>query len=468
MFKTIRGKVTLWSIIIVGILNIILSVFIYMTINKKLESSIQGYMKTIQFMARNIAMTSGSPNEEDNIIVSNLYDIFGDYIAIAYKDDNVMSSRGTLIREDKIVELLEESNSRKSLLNLNKDSKLYIATFNYPIYIDESYYGNIVIQKDYTKEYNENYKIICSIFIGQFIILSILVMALWSIISKFTKPINNLSNAIENFAIGKDEGDIKIETKDEVAILADKFNFMKNEIKYQMKVIIKEQNKSREFFNNATHELKTPITAISGYTQLLIDNDISAIEEEFRERALDRILKESNKLNLLVKNILEISRGKVKRNIDKEEFDLGDLINKKISDMKVRFVKSNLYLKTNINNTMVKCNKEEISTIIINLLDNAIKYTAGKEVIINIYEESEKSIFEISNEIYEIPEVIKNNLLEAFVKHTNDIILEKEGITSSGLGLYICSKLAEENNSELIYDIKNNIIIVKLIIPSIK
>ena len=468
MFKTIRGKVTLWSIIIVGILNIILSVFIYMTINKKLESSIQGYMKTIQFMARNIAMTSGSPNEEDNIIVSNLYDIFGDYIAIAYKDDNVMSSRGTLIREDKIVELLEESNSRKSLLNLNKDSKLYIATFNYPIYIDESYYGNIVIQKDYTKEYNENYKIICSIFIGQFIILSILVMALWSIISKFTKPINNLSNAIENFAIGKDEGDIKIETKDEVAILADKFNFMKNEIKYQMKVIIKEQNKSREFFNNATHELKTPITAISGYTQLLIDNDISAIEEEFRERALDRILKESNKLNLLVKNILEISRGKVKRNIDKEEFDLGDLINKKISDMKVRFVKSNLYLKTNINNTMVKCNKEEISTIIINLLDNAIKYTAGKEIIVNVYEESEKSIFEISNEIYEIPEVIKNNLLEAFVKHTNDIILEKEGITSSGLGLYICSKLAEENNSELIYDIKNNIIIVKLIIPSIK
>ena len=465
MVKTIRGKVTLWSIIIVGILNIILSVFIYVTINKKLESSIQGHMKTIQFMARNIAMTSGSPNEEDDIIVSNLYNIFGDYIAIAYKDNKVISSKGNFVREDKIIELLEESNSRKSLLNLNKDSKLYIATFNYPIYIDESYYGNIVIQKDYTKEYNENYKIICSIFIGQFIILSILVMALWSIISKFTKPINNLSNAIENFAIGKDEGDIKIETKDEVAILADKFNFMKNEIKYQMEVII---NKSREFFNNVTHELKTPITAISGYTQLLIDNDISEIEEEFRERSLERILKESNKLNSLVKNILEISRGKVKRNIDKEEFDFGDLINKKISDMKVRFVKSNLYLKTNINNTIVKCNKEEISTIIINLLDNAIKYTAGKEIIVNVYEESEKSIFEISNKIYEIPENIKNNLLEAFVKHTNDIILEKEGITSSGLGLYICSKLAEENNSELIYDIKNNIIIVKLIIPSIK
>ena len=209
MIKTIRGKVTLWSIIIVGVLNIILSVFIYVTINKKLENSIQAYMKTIQFMARNIAMTSGTVNEENNIIVSNLYDIFGDYIAIAYKDNNVMSSRGSLIQEDKIIEVLEESNSRKSLLNLNKDSKLYIATFNYPIYIDESYYGNIVIQKDYTKEYNENSKIICSIFIGQSTILLILVMALWSIISKFTKPINNLSNAIENFAMEKMKGILK-------------------------------------------------------------------------------------------------------------------------------------------------------------------------------------------------------------------------------------------------------------------
>ena len=467
MIKTIRGKVTLWSIIIVGVLNIILSVFIYVTINKKLENSIQAYMKTIQFMARNIAMTSGTVNEENNIIVSNLYDIFGDYIAIAYKDNNVMSSRGSLIQEDKIIEVLEESNSRKSLLNLNKDSKLYIATFNYPIYIDESYYGNIVIQKDYTKEYNENSKIISSIFIGQSTILLILVMALWSIISKFTKPINNLSNAIENFAIGKDEGDIKIKTKDEVAILADKFNFMKNEIKYQMEVIITEQNKSKEFFNNATHELKTPITAISGYTQLLLSKNILDMDDEFRNRALERMLKESNKLNSLVKNILEISRGKVIKNVVKEEFDLGQLINEKIREMNIRLIKSNINLKADIKNIKINCNKEEINTIIINLLDNAIKYTAEKEIIVSVFEKNNNCVFEVKNKIYDIPKRIKGTLLEPFVKYSNDIILENEGITSSGLGLYICNKLAEDNNSNLIYSIEDNIIKFKLIIPKV-
>ena len=467
MIKTIRGKVTLWSIIIVGILNIILSVFIYVTINKKLENSIQAYMKTIQFMARNIAMTSGTVNEADNVIVSNLYDIFGDYIAIAYKDNNLVSSRGSLIREDKIIEVLEESKSKKSLLNLNKESKIYIATFNYPIYIDESYYGNIVIQKDYTKEYNENSKIICSIFIGQSVILLILVMALWSIISKFTKPINNLSNAIENFAIGKDEGDIKIKTKDEVAILAEKFNFMKNEIKDQMSIIITEKNKSREFFNNATHELKTPITAISGYTQLLLSENILDMDDEFRNRALERMLKESNKLNSLVKNILEISRGKVIKNVVKEEFDLGQLINEKIREMNIRLIKSHINLKADIKNIKINCNKEEINTIIINLLDNAIKYTAEKEIIVSVFEKNNNCVFEVKNKIYDIPKRIKGTLLEPFVKYSNDIILENEGITSSGLGLYICNKLAEDNNANLIYSIEDNIIKFKLIIPKV-
>ena len=467
MVKTIRGKVTLWSIVIVGILNIILSIYIYITINEKLEATIKTYMKTIQLMAKNIALTRSNLNEEDNYIVNNLYDIFDDYILIADKENKILSSRGNILDEGKIKSILNESKNRKSLLNLNKDRETYIATFNYPIYINETYYGNILVQKDYIEEYNENYKIISSIFIGQAIILIILVISLWIIINKFTKPINELSNAMENFAIGKDETDIKINSKDEVAILADKFNFMKNEIKDQMGVIIKEQNKNREFFNNATHELKTPITAISGYTEILLNENILEMDEEFRNRALERMNKESKKLNSLVKNILEVSRGEARRTLVKEMFDLGELIEKKVNDMKIRFEKSNIEIKSKINTIKIIGNKEEINTIIINFLDNAIKYNAGNEIKINVYENEKYGIFEISNKIYDIPEKLKDSLLEPFVKYINDIILEKEGITSSGLGLYICNKLAEENNSQIKYSIKENIIEFKLIIPKI-
>ena len=467
MVKTIGGKVTLWSIVIVGILNIILSIFIYVTINEKLEASITTYMKTIQLMAKNIALTRSNLNEDDNYIINNLYDIFGDYILIADKENKILSSRGNILNEGKIKSILNESKNRKSLLNLNKDRETYIATFNYPIYINETYYGNILVQKDYIEEYNENYKIISSIFIGQAIILIILVISLWIIINKFTKPINELSKAMENFAIGKGETDIKINSKDEVAILADKFNFMKNEIKDQMEVIIKEQNKNREFFNNATHELKTPITAINGYTEILLNENILEMDEEFRDRALERMNKESKKLNNLVKNILEVSRGEARKTLVKERFNFGELIEEKVNYMNIRFEKSNIEIKSKINNIKVIGNKEEINTIIINLLDNAIKYNAGNEIKINVYENENYGIFEISNEIYDIPEKLKYNLLEPFVKYIDDIILEKEGISSSGLGLYICNKLAKENNSKIKYSIKENIIEFKLIIPKI-
>ena len=474
MFNTIRGKVTLGSIVIVGILNVFLSVYIFFIINNKLESTIQDNMNNIKFIARNFAMLQ-IDNSESNLevesgaknVVDGLYNMFGNYVAIVLEKDEILKSRGNLLSEKKVNLILEESEDKKSLLMLTKEKNSYIATFNYPIYIEENYYGNIIVQRNYFQEYNQNTKILMTIFIGQFAIFIMLIIVIGGMISNLTKPLNNLSEAIERFGKGEELEDIKIETKDEVAVLANNFNFMKNEIKDQMKVIINEQNKSREFFNNATHELKTPITAISGYTQLLIDNDICEIEEAFRDRALDRIIKESNKLNSLVKNILEISRGEVKRSIVKEEIDLGNLINSKISDMNIRIIKAQIKLNVDIKNINIVSNKEDINTIIVNLIDNAIKYTAGKEITVKVYEDDYKCITEVSNEIYEIPEKIKDNLFDPFVKHSNDIVLKKEGLTSSGLGLYICNKLAEDNNLKLEYAIEENIISFKLIIPRI-
>ena len=185
MLNTIRGKVTLWSILIVGILNIFLSIYIYIIINNNLEKSIQSNMETIRFMARNFFMlqgdTSGSELELEEgakNIVDGLYNMFGEYIAIALDDSKIIKSRGNLINEKKVNSILEESQNKKSLLMITKIDKSYIATYNYPIYIEESYYGNIIVQKDYFNEYSENIKILITIFVGQFAILIMLLMSL--------------------------------------------------------------------------------------------------------------------------------------------------------------------------------------------------------------------------------------------------------------------------------------------------
>ena len=142
-----------------------------------------------------------------------------------------------MLSEKKVNLILEESEDKKSLLMLTKEKNSYIATFNYPIYIEENYYGNIIVQRNYFQEYNQNTKILMTIFIGQFAIFIMLIIVIGGMISNLTKPLNNLSEAIERFGKGEELEDIKIETKNEVAVLANNFNFMKNEIKDQMKVI---------------------------------------------------------------------------------------------------------------------------------------------------------------------------------------------------------------------------------------
>lgn len=475
MLNTIRSKVTIWTIVIVGILNIFLSTYIYLIINNTLEKSIQENMDTIRFMAKNIAMMQSDGNGEQwqsedvaEKIVDGLYDIYNEYIAISINNEDILKSRGNILNENKVNEIIQESKNKKSLLMLTKEEYGYIATYNYPIYIGDYFYGNIVVQKNYYREYSENSKIIITIFAGQLISILLLVIAIWYIVNKFTRPLNELSNAIKSFGNGKEQQDIIIKSKDEVALLAENFNLMKNEIQNQINVIMEEKNKNKDFFNNATHELKTPITAISGYAELLSCNDIEEIEKDFRDRALERILKESNKMNMLVKNLLEISRGTSKSTVPKIEVRLDKLLENKLSEMKIRLNKGSIIIDKYIQEVTVRCNKEELNTILVNLIDNAIKYTANNSITINIYVEKENCIFEVTNEIYSIPENIKDKLLEPFVKYVDDNVLEREGITSSGIGLFICSKLAEENNGNLLYKIENNKIKIKLILPKVK
>ena len=474
MFKTLRSKLLFGTIISVVVINIIFTIFIALFLENTLRTDIIKEITNIKSFSINTINQNELIGESKWKSLNSIKGLTNSYVSMINDKGEINEYVSVVISEDEINNIVNESKNLKSIIRFKRLHTIYCVTYNYPIYLDNDFYCNLIIQKDYSEKYNKNINVITIVIAGQVIVVLSIIIVISMIISKVTKPINELNESMKDLSKSINSKDIVINSNDEIGELSKSYNLMKNKIKDQMQIIIKEKEKveqlqkvSREFFNNATHELKTPITAISGYTQLLIDNDICEIEEAFRDRALDRIIKESNKLNSLVKNILEISRGEVKRSIVKEEFDLGNLINSKISDMNIRIIKAQIKLNVDIKNINIVSNKEDINTIIVNLIDNAIKYTAGKEITVKVYEDDYKCITEVSNEIYEIPEKIKDNLFDPFVKHSNDIVLKKEGITSSGLGLYICNKLAEDNNLKLEYAIEENIISFKLIIPRI-
>lgn len=303
---------------------------------------------------------------------------------------------------------------------------------------------------------------------GQAIVVLTILFIIYIIIDKVTKPINILSKSMENFKENFEEDDVVINSKDEVGQLADTYNKMKNKLKMQMDEIVEEKEKveklqkvSREFFNNATHELKTPVTAISLYSQIIRDNNIKDLEEDFIYRATERMVLESEKMKALVEKILEVSKGAININKANVDFLISDLILEIVDDFKVRLSDKGILINKNISQISYYGVLEDIEQIIINLIDNSIKYSLGNEIDIQLYQNEENIVFEISNECSEIPSEIRDKLLEPFIKYNEYNDISKE-VSSSGLGLYLCKELAKENEGSLSYRFEENKIIFKL------
>ena len=98
--------------------------------------------------------------------------------------------------------------------------------------------------------------------------------------------------------------------------------------------------------------------------------------------------------------------------------------------------------------------KEDIESILTNLIENSLKYSSNKNIIIEIGEQSNKYCFKILNNIDEINDEIKDKLFEPFIKGNSS----NGKISSSGLGLYICKRLCEKNNFEIKYFIEKDVI----------
>jgi signal transduction histidine kinase len=267
-----------------------------------------------------------------------------------------------------------------------------------------------------------------------------------------------LTEATKKFSIGEYNIDVNQKGKDEVAILSREFAMMGNKIKEQIEAINAEKAKvdmmeksRREFFNSVTHELKTPLTAISGYAQLLLSDMVR--DKDFDKRALERIYAESERLYNLVLDLIDVSKGLYTANEDFTEVDIKKLITQICTDMNFKAKRYSLNIVNNLCEGTVKVQESKIRQVIINVLDNAIKYsTNGKDIYVNSSISDNKYIIEIVNTSTPIPQDIYENIFEPFVKSKSNSIAD-----SRGMGLFLCKEILNDHDGEI--SIKNGEII---------
>lgn len=209
------------------------------------------------------------------------------------------------------------------------------------------------------------------------------------------------------------------------------------------------------FFDNVTHELKTPLTTIVGYSELLINNGFT--DEEFFSKATSRIISEGERLNRMVVDLLELSRS-TSNNFSYEFkiIDLSLLVKRTCEDMFLKSKRYNMEISFSLeDNLIIYGDEDKMKEVLINLIDNSIKYGEVNSIIqVTCYKENDSIILKVQDEGEGIGENDLKNIFEPFYRVSKKKSVEKG---SSGLGLNIVKAIIEKHKGSIVIDSVLNI-----------
>ncbi len=218
---------------------------------------------------------------------------------------------------------------------------------------------------------------------------------------------------------------------------------------------LKELDKLKtQFLSTTSHELRTPMTPMKAQLQMLLKGYFGRINKK-QEESIKLILKNTERLDSLIKEVLDVSRIQAKRlKIFKRKNDLNKVVKEAINLMKPRIKEKNLKLKVNLAELpRIYFDKDKITQVIINLLDNAIKFTPKGSIIIETRKFKESVRVRIKDTGIGIPEKIHSELFKPFVQADSSASRQYGG---TGLGLSICKGIIEAHQGRIWFESKED------------
>lgn len=308
-----------------------------------------------------------------------------------------------------------------------------------------------------------------SIIKHQFIYILIAVLFLSFIIAYFiskhiSKPIEIINRSAKQLSTGNFNVDFDVDsTIEEIKELAHTLNHTKDELE-------KTETVRQELLANVSHDLKTPLTMIKAYAEMV--RDLTYNNEQKRNANLNTIIEEVDRLNVLVNDILELSKMKASQiTLNEENFELHNFIKTIINRYDIYKVKENYKIKyknkTKIN---VLADKQRIEQVFYNLLNNALNYTGeDRTVEINVINQentvrieikdtgsgiNEKELAHIWDKYYKIDKTysrvqIGSGIGLSIVKNILDIQALPFGVVSSSAGSTFYFEIKKTNKKKV-------------------
>lgn len=256
---------------------------------------------------------------------------------------------------------------------------------------------------------------------------------------------------------------IEVKGEDELANLCRSINSMSLELREKIDNEKKIEENKNELITNVSHDLRTPLTSIIGYIDLLKKNEFK--DKEKINEYISIIDERAKSLNKLINELFEytkLSSHDVKLNYN--NVNICDLIDQIVGEYIVIFNKVGLELEKHISEKamFINIDIEKLVRVLENLLSNAKKYSVkNTKVTIRVIEENNNAVISVTNRVDNISQEDLKYIFERFYK----LDKSRNDSDSSGLGLNIVKRIVELHNGIVKVELNNSFITFKIILP---
>lgn len=280
-----------------------------------------------------------------------------------------------------------------------------------------------------------NYFVVCVA-----VLLVIASVIIYITAKRITAPIAKIKKSVRAFAVGDFTQRAELYGEGEIEELAVEFNKMAESLEDL-------ESNRRAFLADISHELRTPMTTISGFVDGMLDG---TIPEDKWDRYLSIVLEESRRLTRLVNDILlaeKYNRSEV--SINKESFDINEIIRVVLLSLESRISEKNIDVTAEFEyeSVSVFADRDSITRVITNLLDNAVKFTNVQGSIkITTENRGGRCRVAVFNSGSFIHPDDRNKIFDRFFKTDRSRSMDKNGV---GLGLHIVKSILSQHQSRI-------------------
>lgn len=385
-----------------------------------------------------------------NRMAQKVNDEFGAYIAVVDRWGNVMTNIQTAYSEDpdfvaslsgdEITEALGQVLAGENIRVRSMAGADPTFTVGVPFTQYKTVTGAVFIQTKAQRIQSGMEDLLWQVVAIALVAAALGAVAVGVIVRSIMRPLGEISEAAH--AMGEGDFSRRLdETRGdrELRQLARTFNGMSDKL-------ADVENGRREFVANVSHELRSPITSIKGFAEGMADG---VIPSEEHPKYLRLVAEESNRLSRLVGDLLQLSRlEREDATLEMTEFDMDEMLRRAIirrmNDLDQKRI--DVECDFRVDPCLVEADAERIEQVVINLLDNAIKFTAEKgKITLTTEKTGDQALITVWDNGISIPEEDRGRVFERFFTadraHTSG--------KGTGLGLSICQRILEMHGQEI-------------------